>query len=206
MRTKTLLVAAAMLAAGAATSMAQSNVYSLNVVGYVNQTLPSGFTMIANPLNTSSNTLNGLLTSLPPGSQVLKWNGTAFNVRTKFGATFIPDDTLNPGEGAFVNIGAALTNTWVGEVLQGSLTNAIPSGFSIQASKVPAAFALNDPVGLADVLPSGSQVLKWGGSSYAVNTKFGASFIPNPTINVAESFFVNTGTATNWVRNFTVAP
>jgi hypothetical protein len=38
MRTKTLLVAA-VLAAGLATSMAQ-NVYSLNVVGYYNVTIP----------------------------------------------------------------------------------------------------------------------------------------------------------------------
>src|SRR5207249_3273515 len=40
MRTKTLLAAAAMLAAGFASSMAQSNVYSLNVVGYVNRVIP----------------------------------------------------------------------------------------------------------------------------------------------------------------------
>src|SRR5437016_2865233 len=36
MRTKTLLLTAAVVAAGVASSMAQSNVYSLNIVGYVN--------------------------------------------------------------------------------------------------------------------------------------------------------------------------
>ena len=41
MRTKALLCAAA-LAAGTAASMAQSNVYSLNIVGYVNVPLTSG--------------------------------------------------------------------------------------------------------------------------------------------------------------------
>ena len=35
------------LAAGAATCVAQSNVYSLNVVGYVNKSLPAGLTLIA---------------------------------------------------------------------------------------------------------------------------------------------------------------
>ena len=52
----------AALAAGVATSMAQSsNVYSLNVVGYVNVTLPSlnpssvgGLSFIANPLDDDS--------------------------------------------------------------------------------------------------------------------------------------------------------
>jgi len=41
MRTK-LLLAAATLAAGLASSMAQSNVYSVNVVGYYNVTVPGG--------------------------------------------------------------------------------------------------------------------------------------------------------------------
>jgi hypothetical protein len=205
MRTKTLVVAAALLAAGSASIMAQSNVYSLNVVGYVNSTFNPGFTLIANPLNTSSNTLNGLLLGLPAGSQILKWNGSGFVTRTKFGATFAPDDTLNPGEGAFVNVGATQTNTWVGEVLQGTLVTAIPAGFSIRASKVPASFALNDAdAGLNAALASGSQVLKWNGTGYATSTKFGASFAPNATINVAESFFINSGSATNWTRNFTV--
>src|ERR1035437_742604 len=52
MRTKVLLCAAAM-AASLASSMAQ-NVYSLNVVGYVNVTLPAQqFYAVANPLDAS---------------------------------------------------------------------------------------------------------------------------------------------------------
>src|SRR6059036_1804778 len=46
MRTKTLICAATLLAAGAATSMAQ-NVYSLNVVGYVQVSLTNGFNLVA---------------------------------------------------------------------------------------------------------------------------------------------------------------
>src|SRR6266446_1325324 len=76
MRTKTLLAAAAMLAAGLASSMAQSNVYSLNVVGYVNKVMPSGgkYIMISNPLNTTSNTINSLLSGAAVGSQFLKFS------------------------------------------------------------------------------------------------------------------------------------
>ena len=48
MRTKTLLLTAALSAAGIATSMAQ--VYSANAVGYVNKLIPTGFSMIANPV------------------------------------------------------------------------------------------------------------------------------------------------------------
>ncbi len=63
MRTKTLFIVAAALAAGLATSVAQQNVYSQNVVGYVNKVFTGGgnYTAIANPLNTTNNTLAGLL-------------------------------------------------------------------------------------------------------------------------------------------------
>ena len=47
MRTKTLLLTAALSAAGIASSMAQ--VYSVNAVGYVNTPLVTGFNLISNP-------------------------------------------------------------------------------------------------------------------------------------------------------------
>src|SRR5688572_16560937 len=112
MRTK-LLAAAAILAAGAATSMAQSNVYSLNVVGYVNTVINGGstYTAVANPLNSTNNTLAGLFggpgVGLPTGSTVQKWNTGAadFDVYTKtpFGSGWSgagATTPLAPGEGA----------------------------------------------------------------------------------------------------------
>jgi hypothetical protein len=204
MRTK-LLATAAILAVGLASSMAQNNVYSLNVVGYVNQSLSPGFTMIANPLNTTNNTLQTLLAGVPAGTQILKWNGSGFNIHTKLGANWIPDAPLDPGDGAFINLAANYTNTWVGEVLQGDLAKSLPAGFSIASSQVPAAEDLTAS-GLAAAVPAGSQVLQWTGNSYSIATKLGASFIPNPTIGVGESFFVNLASPTDWVRNFTVTP
>ena len=53
MRTKVLLCAAA-LAASLATSMADTNVYSINVVGYVNKTVKANIWYLwGNPLNAS---------------------------------------------------------------------------------------------------------------------------------------------------------
>lgn len=161
--------------------------------------------MIANPLNTTNNTLQSLLAGVPSGTQILKWNGTGFNIHTKLGPNWVPDAPLNPGDGAFINLAANYTNTWVGEVMQGSLATALPAGFSIAASKVPAAEDLTAN-GLAASVPAGSQVLRWNGSSYAISTKLGAAFIPNPTLGVGESFFVNVASASSWARNFTVAP
>ena len=74
MRTKTLLLAAALTAAGIASIQAQSNVYSVNVVGYVNVVAPVGqFKMIANPLNATNNTIGGIGPVLPAGlAQIYK--------------------------------------------------------------------------------------------------------------------------------------
>src|SRR5437899_2710664 len=84
MRTKTLICAAA-LAAGALTSWAQSNVYSLNVVGYVNVALVGGagggtFTMIANPLNrtdANGNNITNLFKTPQDSDQIYRWNPAA---------------------------------------------------------------------------------------------------------------------------------
>jgi len=211
MRTKTLLCAAA-LAAGVVTSMAQSNVYSLNVVGYYN--LPIGANqklMIANQLNTTNNTLNGLLPSGPPGATVFKFSG-GFS-----GWTFDPDDlvwlpdgnaTLNPGEGAFFQCPSASTLTFVGEVLQGSLTNSTPINTKvIRSSMVPQAGLITTTLGFP---AEGGDTLFTFHGGYG-----GATFDPDdlvwapaePNIAVGESFFIIKGpaaTKTSWVRNFTV--
>ena len=81
MRTKALLVAAA-IAAGAVTAMAQSNVYSLNIVGYVNMTQNAGFKIWANPLNTTNNDVKFLFPNAAtyPGLAVYKFNGSAYDL------------------------------------------------------------------------------------------------------------------------------
>src|SRR5688500_4600203 len=80
MRTKTLLLTAALSAAGIATSMAQ--VYSVNAVGYVNTQLVPGFSLVSNPLNnTTGNTIqnlfgNGIQGAIPNLLSVFHYNPT----------------------------------------------------------------------------------------------------------------------------------
>jgi len=220
MRTKTLLCAAA-LAAGIATSaVAQSNVYSLNVVGYVNVVLPAGYSVIANPLNAANNSVTNLFASLnPAGSAVYTWNGSFFvlNQLDEFGGGW-SDNTLQlpPGKGFFFqNVsGGPLTNTFVGEVLQGSLTNTPPSGYSVLSSKVPQSGFVQD---LALNATPGDAIYMWNGSFFVLIQKdefdgtwsqpAGFTIDPNkgPNINIGQGFFYQNiaGTAT-WVRNFTV--
>jgi len=79
-----MLLTAAVVAAGALSSMAQ-NVYSVNVVGYVNLTISSGFNLISVPLQASSTDINTVLTNQTPvldsSSLLYTWNpgGQTYN-------------------------------------------------------------------------------------------------------------------------------
>jgi hypothetical protein len=63
MRTKLLLSAAVLGVAGVIAASAQ--VYSVNVVGYINVAVPPGFSMIANQLDSGNNTVGSLMPSVP---------------------------------------------------------------------------------------------------------------------------------------------
>lgn len=198
MRTKTLLLAAVLSAASLYSSRAQ--VYSVNAVGYVNYPAKAPYSMIANPLNnTAGNNLNNLLPSAPFGTTIYKWNGTAFVSSVYFG-TWSPDLTLVPGEGAFINLGADTTLTWVGEVMQGSLTNSIPTGLSIKSSQVPQSDTLAN---LQFPAAIGDTVYYYRSGAYVSSVFFGA-WAPDLTPAVGEAFWVSTGTAKDWTRNFSV--
>ncbi len=62
--------------------MAQSsNVFSVNIVGYVNVVAKGNgaFTLIANPLNAATNDLNTIAAGIPNKSTAQIWNGSGFN-------------------------------------------------------------------------------------------------------------------------------
>ena len=231
MRTKVLLCAAA-LAASLASSMAQ-NVYSLNVVGYYNVTIPAnGLYMIANQLNTTNNSLAGLsaLQNVADGSFLYKYAGgyaayTYDGIAQAWGGG--PPDptvqTLNPGEAAFFRDAGGGTGqvlTFVGEVLQNTspgLVNTLPIGNAIRSSMVPQAGLLTSQLGVpgedgdfAYVFNGGYSAytydgiaLAWGGSLPG-----GGSVDPGgPPIAVGQGFFYKKqvgGVSTSWVRSFTV--
>jgi hypothetical protein len=210
MRTKTLLLTAAVVAAGFTAATAQS-VYSVNAVGYVNLSLGSGFTLIANPLNTTNNnSLDSVLPSVPDGTQILKWDSAnqRFFDASQFidGAGWFPSATLSPGEGAFINLVDPTTITFVGEVPQGTLSNSIPVNFSALSMQTPQAISLTDAGFPAD---DGDQILFWNAAQqrYADALQFvdGGGWIPSePVPAVGQGFFMNKVTARDWVRTFNV--
>jgi len=224
MRTKALLCAAA-LAAGAATSMAQ-NVYSLNVVGYVNLTLPVGYTLVGNPLDLDGSGTNNTVATvfgatLPVGSAVYTWNGTGYNIasysKNKAGTAtnWSPVIALNPGTGAWVGIpngSGTQTATVVGNVLQGALVNSaiLPGGgYSLVSSVVPVTGGLQTALGYKPALNDATY--QWNGTGYNISsyTKNKAGTATNwgpsePSIAVGEGFWLSTVAGQVWSNNFTV--
>jgi len=219
MRTKTLLLTAALCAAGAATSMAQ--VYSVNMVGYINQSIPSGFSMIANQLNNSPDNRITSLFAAPPGdTQIYKFNGAGYDSLTFIaglgwddGGTGQLNMTLNPGEGVFIFAPSAFTQTFVGEVALSS-TVSVQRGFQILSSALPQSLPLDaaPPAGLGFPVEGGDQVYEFNGTGYDFSEYIGGlGWNPSaPTPAIGESFFFF-GSATapasrSWTRNFTVGP
>ena len=222
MRTKTLLLTAALSAAGIATSMAQ--VYSVNAVGYVNTTLVPGFNLVSNPLdNKTGNTIANLfgtgIAGGPPDGLIVYY----FNATTDSYVTALYDGLLQawspaaagnqavvPGEGVFVfnpNAGN-VTATFVGEVPQGSLANPLPQGFSIKASQVPQAGTIT-ALGYGDDAVDGDIIYKWNSatdvySSHVYDGLLTAWTPTEPIIAVGEAFFLFKAAAGTWDRDFNV--
>jgi len=220
MRTKSLLIAAAALTAGLLSAQAQ-NVYSINIVGYVNRPIQGNdqFTLVSNPLSSPTNTYEFLLKgALPAGWSVLKWNGSGFNSvsRVAFGTGWLPNtagtNSFGPGEAVFIKAppaAAAITNTFVGNVMVGSFTNNIGTGFSLIGNIIADGGAVTN---LNFIPPTGTSLLKWkedgiGGYTSFSKVTFGSGWLPSvPSVDVGQGFFVNAGTPFQWIRVFTNSP
>jgi hypothetical protein len=226
MRTK-VLVGLAALAAGAFTATAQ-NVYSLNVVGYINLPLVPGFNLVANQLDAdgtgTNNTVAGVIgTNIPAGTIVYTWDPSVANYNlalygvikgvTKWDAGGA--NAFNPGQGAWVSIPAGSANTTVttvGQVMQGSLVNnQIPAlgGFALLGNVVPVSGLLQHDLNYSPKI--GDLVYKWDPAiqNYDLRVygiiKGVEKWDNEPTINVGEGFWLTTTNHNStWSTNFTV--
>ena len=232
MRTNTLLLTAALVAAGVATSMAQT-VYSVNAVGYVNKVIAPGFNFIGNPLNgTPNNAISTIIPTAPDNTVVLQWNNAAsgfdgLKTKTCFGNLWFFNDfsdasasAINPGEGFFIqNQGAtSFTLTFVGEVPQGlGLIVPILTGFNMVSSIVPAA----QPFSVSGFNAGAQDNVTYNtfdngvGQYTSALTYLGGSWydagfnVVDPTPDVAQGFLIQNplpNTVFNWTRSFQVSP
>jgi len=226
MRTKTLLLSAAAMAAGLLSSVAQSNVYSANVVGYMNFNLTNGYNLIAagqlgsDASGTNNNVTTVFGTNLPPNTTVLAWSatGATFNNATWVNAKGVfkwSGDTndinaaLQLGQGVFIQSPSAATLTIVGNVVQGTNLVALSPGLNLVSFEAPVAGGLQTTLGYAPT--AGDTVLFWDpvSQSYAqnfnyVNSKGVLKWSPSePQITAGQAIFLST-TNPKWTNSFIV--
>jgi hypothetical protein len=204
MKAKTLLIAAAALVAGVITSEAQ--VYSANVVGYVNVTLPAGqLVLVSNPLDDGTNTVTSLGAALANKSAVQVWNGSGYTLSSKGGGIWTTNLSIPVGTGFFVKSQTSITNTFVGNVVPFSglsTTNSLPAGsLVLVGSTVPYAGNLTDTnLAIGPLLANKSAIQVWNGTGFTLSSKGGGVWTTNLNIGVAQGFFVKSQTATNWIQ------
>jgi hypothetical protein len=232
MRTKTLILAAALSAAAISSSTAQ--VFSRNSVGYYRLDLRVGFNLIANQFNNGANDVSTVFPVVPDGTSLLVWNSAS---AASGGQRFLDAElfigglgwinsgsgepstaVIAPGGGCFINTPSATTITVLGEVPEGTLTVGIPALFSIVSQPTPQALAIDDA---GDELPAvdGDSLLFFN-SDATPQGYFGAILFigglgwldsesgnpVSPTPAVGQAFFYNHfGTANlSWTRTFEV--
>ncbi len=230
---KTLLIAAAALAAGMLSVQAQSNVYSQNIVGYVNKVLPAGYSQVAIPVG-GSNTVETAIPAIQPGDNVFIWTGGGYDVRSYLGVNWdgnghswadenfngVASPVLSPGQAVFYQNGQGVnqTNTFVGSVVL-SNTVTLHAGYSMIASTAPIAAKL-DSASFSLPLQPGDNVFIWNGGGYTTLSYLGVDWdgnghswadenfngVDSPIVQPGQGFYYQNGQGSDeiWHQNVIV--
>ncbi len=179
---------------------------SLNVMGYAAVTLPPGFSMIANPFESPANSVGEMFKGWPDGTKLNKFD-TRFcrlvETEIKLGKWTNPSERLSPGEGAifFNPTSDYKSHSFVGEVMQGSLSVPIPSGFSVRSSLLPqpgSIESLGFPISDGDVI----HLFDRDRQQYSLYPyEQGKWSSGTPVISVGESFWVAKTEGANWSQS-----
>jgi len=221
MKIKSLAIAAATLAVGAITSQAQ--VYSQNVVGYVNVIYPAGqFVMSANPLTTGNDVLTNVLQGVPGASHLYYWTGSTWatyqysGVQHKWlnGVADVSNTNLAPGIGFFLVAQSNFTNTYAGTIVAstggGHATNSLTTSLTPVGAPVPYGDVVTNS-STFNLTVSGSSTLQtWNIANQTFDPVYQYSgvqhvwkqgtTVTNPVILVAQGFFISAQAATNWIQ------
>jgi hypothetical protein len=226
MKIKATLIAAATLAVGVISSQAQ--VYSQNIVGYINTpVLPNGqFVFIQNPLQGATNDLADLFPGVPTNTKVWEFvsgNWTAYTKRANGTFSGYNGHQIYPGEGLFVQSATTdtvgFTNTFTGTVITGTnvLSYLTGGGFTPLANLAPVSGRIQTDLGFpavnGDKIWTFDPTLGWQTATRRTSSWSGAWFSGTngvagsgePVIRVGQAFFVQGSGATtsgSWTNVF----
>jgi len=193
----------------------QSNVYSINIVGYVNQIYDANrYYLAANPLHTTNDLMQEVIPFPPEGARVWLWDvsNQAFNPPSVFSASnpgWSANLYLPVGRGFMLHSPIKFTNTYVGVVVMRS-SNSVAGAYklSLLGSSFPASGGLSS--GLQFPASEGDTVSEYDAQAqqYEAARIYYSGYgwySDEPVINVAQGFFVrHPGLTTNWLQNFTI--
>ncbi|MED6314669.1 MAG: Ig-like domain-containing protein, partial [Verrucomicrobiota bacterium] len=165
-------------------------------------TLPSGKTMIANPLDNGGNRVSDLLPNAPVGSTLSKFNPTTGNwvTNTFTGAWSQPGMTLEPGEGAlFDNKGDEFSVLLAGFTPWRKTALSIPSGDSVVSSALAKGGLLSSRLGLPIAEGLVVKLLNNATGNYDTYTVVDGAWSPSePSVSLGQAFLVTVPSAITW--------
>ena len=180
---------------------------SVNVIGYVNLTVPPGLMMIANPFHSPNTGVSSLLSNVPDGLALHKFDVASQRLvqtilrRRRWSH---PEETLSPGEGCILGnpTGCPFEVSFAGEVSQGTLCNPIPAGTCIRSSMVPQGGTLDAELEFPITEGDAIQVFDTVNQGYVIHRFVDGKWNPAPpAITVGEAFWVQKQNPANWIRN-----
>jgi hypothetical protein len=186
----------------------QAQVYSANIVGYVNVPLNTGFTIFANQLSVDATGTNNTVqtvfgNNLPSGSAVYAFSGGAYaspiaTYSTKggwAGGTNAANAGLSVGSAVFVKVPSTNTITIVGNVITGTNNIHYANGFNFVASPTPQGGLIQTALGYTPT--SGDAVYQFNPTTQqyfnpisSYSTKGGWAGAGQPNVKVGEGFFL----------------
>lgn len=186
----------------------RADVYSANVVGYVNHLFSPGNNLFENPLVATNNNLSTIFSSavVPNGTTISLWNPNTltFDVTSTYtGGNWSQNLILNPGTGALLNAPSSFLNTFVGGVIShngGPYADPLtlpspyagPNGLFLLGDKAPVLASGADIfMNILGRLPNiGEQVITMAGTSTYLG---GGNWDSIPTLAPSEAAFLNVG-------------
>lgn len=186
---------------------------SVNVVGYSERTVPTGWAMVSTPFRNSSSALGSVLLGVTEGTYAYKWNQTLQTWESNGyvdGAWEMPTWTLEPGEGiALYNPSSGYTVKCLGEVVLGYRTTQVSSALCVCSSRVPEAgklaSLLDFPAAAGDKVHKMNASGTW--STFTLNPNGSGVWSPSePNVGTGEAIFSEKAAALWWRRNLLAWP
>ena len=199
---KKLVMTVAVLACAASVVTAET-VTSANMVGYTKVTAVGGeLTLVALNFDTGGLTLPELVgDDLPTGSSIYLWDkseGTYVTANKNRGG-WDASPVVNLGDMLWIKAASGTNEIILSGEVNLAETNSVtlPAGLEGTGYFYPVETLLEDTA-LADQLETGSAIYIWNGNGYTTCNKNRGGWDANPSIGVAEGFWVKTSSSFTW--------